>query len=97
MQPLSEQLLYRQLIQIGKVARAAPNSPLRRDTFIDDTLLPQVGRFVRKVGRPRQEWTTGVMKAGAQKFGSDAIYQSKLRGYDAKQWKRELDERFRHK
>ena len=92
--PLSEQLQYRQLVIMGKVARAASGSPLRQDTFIDDSLIPQVGRYIRKVGRPRQEWTTEVMKGGAAKFGCASLFKSMLRSCDAKQWKCELDRRF---
>ena len=93
-EPLSEQILYRQLIIMGKAARAASGSPLRHDTFVDNTLQPQVGRFIRKVGRPRQEWTTEVLKAGINKFGCGTIFENLLQNCDAKQWKCELDRRF---
>ena len=94
-EPLSDLVLYRQLILMGRVARAHTGSPLRQDTFVDNTLQPQVGRFVRKVGRPRQEWTTEVMKAGAGKFGNWALFENLVQSCDAKQWKCELDRRFR--
>ena len=48
--PLSQQLQYRQLVIMGKVARASPGSPLRQDTFIDDTLIPQELRSIQKQG-----------------------------------------------
>ena len=51
-QPFSHQLLRRQLLLLGKISLAPTGSPLRDSTFIPGTLLPQVGRFVRRVGRP---------------------------------------------
>ena len=50
--------LRHQLSLLRKVALTAPGDPLRKDTFIDSTLTPQIGRFIRRVGRPRQDWTT---------------------------------------
>ena len=92
-QPFTEQLLYRQLLLLGKVARSPETNPLREDVFVGDTLRPQVGRCVRRVGRPRQDWTTQVLSAGAAKFGSATRFETLLRdrGDHAEQnWKREL-------
>ena len=96
--PLSDQLLHRQLVILGKAARAQQGDGMRADVFIDDTFLPCVGRFVRRVGRPRQEWTTEVYKAGAAKFGSIARLDVLLkdRGANAEQnWKNELRRLFK--
>ena len=93
----SEQLLHKQLILLGKVARATDADPIRQDVFVDSTLLPQEGRFIRRVGRPRQDWTTQVMRAGAEKFGSVARLEGLLRrnGEHAEQlWKKELRQMF---
>ena len=98
MQPLTEQILFRQLVLLGKVARSPADSLLRRCVFIDDTLIPEVGRFVRRVGRPRLDWTTELMKAGAIKFGSTATFEKLLRnrGPDAAEdWKAVLQRVFR--
>jgi len=65
----SDQLLQRQMIFLGKVARSPADSPLRRDTFIPGTILPQLGRFVGRVGRPRQDWTRELIKASVAKLG----------------------------
>ena len=51
----SDQLLQRQMIFLGKIARSPADSPLRRDTFSLGTILHQLGRFVGRVGRPRQD------------------------------------------
>ena len=70
---------------------------LRRCVFTGDTLIPEVGLYVRRVGRPRLDWTTEVMKAGAIKFGSTAKFEKLLRnrGPDAaKAWKSELQRVF---
>jgi len=92
--PLSQQLLYRQLIIMGKVARSAAGSPLRQDTFVGNSLRPQVGRYIRKVGRPRQEWTTEVLKAGAAKFRDTLAFEDLLQKCSAEEWRWELDRRF---
>ena len=72
-QPFSKQLLDRQLVLLGRVAHSPAGSPLRESTFVDDTLLPQVGRYVRRVGRPRQDWCSEVLRHGAQKLGQSAV------------------------
>ena len=58
----SNQLMHQRLVLLGKVARSPANSALRSSTFIDDTLTPQVGRYVRRVGRPRLDWYTQTKK-----------------------------------
>ena len=73
-QPFCKQLLRKQLTLLGRTAMAPQGSPLRDSTFMAGTLLPQVGRFVRRVGRPRQDWCTEVMmearRIGAQSLGT---------------------------
>ncbi len=43
---MSEQILRRQLVLMGKVARSAEESVLRCDVFVGSTLNTQVGRSV---------------------------------------------------
>ena len=70
MQAFSEQLLRTQLVLLGKVARSPDGDPLRVDTFVAGTVNPQIGRYVRRLGRPRQDWTTELMKVGSSRLGS---------------------------
>jgi len=71
----SEQLLKQQLLMFGKVALAPPGSHLRMNCFVDDGLSPQIGRFVLKVGRPRQNWTSELLKEGIARFGSNTLHR----------------------
>jgi hypothetical protein len=50
------QLLRQQLLLFGRVARAPSTDPLRRITFVPGSLHPATGHYVRRVGRPRNEW-----------------------------------------
>ena len=59
---LSQQLLKQQLLLYGKVARAQDSDPLRALTFAPGTLLPVTGQYIRRVGRPRNEWAVMLYK-----------------------------------
>ena len=91
---MSEQVLLRQLLLMGKVVKSDAGSAIRRDVFVGSTLQTQVGRYVRRVGRPRQEWSTEVLKAGAGRFGSWARMEASFRNEEAS-WKAELRSLFR--
>ena len=71
----SDTLLKQQLLFFGKVALAPSGSHLRMNCFIDDSLTPQIGRFVLKVGRPRQTWTNELLKQAYSRFGSDTAHR----------------------
>lgn len=73
-QAFSEQLLRTQLILLGKVARSPDGDPLRVDTFAAGTVNPQIGRYVRRLGRPRQDWTTELMKVGSSRMGRSRFF-----------------------
>ena len=70
---------------LGRAGRAPAGHPLRRDTFIGDTLTPQIGRYVRRVGQPRQNWTTQVLNEAIRIAGSQARVELAIA--DAKSWK----------
>ena len=59
---LSRQLLKQQLLLYGRVARAPDTDPLRMLTFATGTLLPAAAQYVRRIGRPRNEWVTMLYK-----------------------------------
>ena len=93
----SEQLLQQQLVLFGKVALAPLHSPLRTNTFVDDSLTPQIGRFMLKVGRPRQNWTGELLKEGYRRFGSTALHRL-LEGRSlgaVDRWKAEVQNTFK--
>ena len=95
--PLTEQLLKHQLCLLHKAANTDAGSPLRRDTFVDASLNPQVGRFVRRVGRPRLDWTNQLLQEGSNRMGITK-FQRLLsdRSIDSdKRWKQEVEKLFR--
>ena len=65
-----QQLLRQQLILYGRIARATPNDPLRKLTFVPGTLQSAANRYVRRVGRPRNEWAAMLAKECC-KMGGD--------------------------
>ena len=56
------QLLQRQLLLLGKIARAPPDDPLRKLTFQPGTMQLVTDKFVRRVGRPRHEWAGQLLR-----------------------------------
>ena len=96
MRPFSQQVLKHQLQLLRKVAVAEVGHPLRVDTFVDATLHPQMGRFVRRVGRPRQDWTTHLLREGRDRMGEvrfNACLADTERGADVR-WQTELKKFF---
>ncbi len=59
---LSTMLLRHQLIFFGKVARAPDEDVLRELTFRSGSLDLAANRFIRRVGRPRNEWAACLLK-----------------------------------
>ena len=66
-----QQLLRQQLLLFGRIGRAAPNDPLRKLTFIPGTLQPATARYIRRVGRLRNEWAV-MLSRECRKMGVDA-------------------------
>ena len=48
-------------LYFGKVARMPDDNPLKQITFADDLQLA-VSHFLRRPGRPRNEWTVMLLK-----------------------------------
>ena len=96
LKPFSQQVLGHQLHLLRKAALAEPEHPLRKDCFYGSTLSPQIGTFIRRVGRPRQEWTSQLLREGEQRFG-DALFQTLLSDRTEcaeKRWKAEVEKIF---
>ena len=53
---LGRQLLKQQLLIYGRLARAPNNDVLRQLTFVPGTTQAATSRYVRRIGRPRNEW-----------------------------------------
>jgi len=85
--PLTEQIFKRQLILLGQVARAPVGDPLRKDVFMNDSLQPVISHYIRRVGRPRANWTEHMLKAGAQCFGGQAAFHQQLQNLTEKEWR----------
>lgn len=60
------QLLKQQLLLYGRVARAPDTDLLRQLTFCPGSLRPATDRYVRKIGRPRNEWAPMLEKEVAK-------------------------------
>ena len=60
--PLAKQLLRQQLLLYGRLVRAPNTDPLRQLTFIPGTTHPATSRYMRRVGRPRNEWALMLQK-----------------------------------
>jgi hypothetical protein len=59
---VSRLLLRQQLALYGRIARSPPGDYLRGLTFIPGSVQPAADRYIRRVGRPRNEWPTMLRK-----------------------------------
>ena len=60
--PISELIFSRQLVMLGKILQSGHGCPLRKVSFVGDTLRPATDQYVRRVGRPRAEWVPRVLE-----------------------------------
>ena len=67
--PLTKRLLKDQLRFFGQVARAPSHDSLRRFTFCNGSLRPATDEFIRKVGRPKNEWAKELTKDAVRLSG----------------------------
>ena len=94
--PFSQQVLKHQLSLLRKVSLTEAGHPLRKDTFADATLIPQIGRFIRRPGRPRQDWTSQLLREGQERFGHTRFQTLLLdcSPHADRRWKAELEKSF---
>ena len=76
--PVVEQVLNRQLLLLRRVGCSPAGSLLRKNTLVGDTAIPVVGSYVRRVGRPRLDWTSQVIAEAVRRCGSGAIMEKAL-------------------
>ena len=90
--PFTDQLLKHQLTLLHKVAATDATNPMRRDTFVGATLNPQIGQFVRRVGRPRQDWATQLLREASERVGEHNFQPLLASG--KLQWKAAIERSF---
>ena len=71
------------ILLYGRVARSPPSDQLRSLTFAPGGLVPATSRYIRRVGRPRNEWATMIQK---ECFKMDARFSDRI--YNEPGWKR---------
>ena len=78
-------VLYRQLVLMGKIARAPDDSDLREAIFQSGSNFLQQPAGNRKIGRPRMRWETVVHAHAVAAAGSLENFNSKV--LDQKMWR----------
>ena len=81
--PLTRLLEKEQLLLYGRAARAAEDSIMRSSTFCPGSLRPACDRYVRRVGRPRLEWTSQVQRLALAAAGSWDQLSTKVQNKEA--------------
>jgi hypothetical protein len=74
--PLTRGLELQQVMLVGKIARKGPGNLMQDVTFCPRSLRSAPERYVRKVGRPRLQWTKGVCKLAEASAGGRLILDS---------------------
>ena len=77
-QRLSTELVRQQLLLYGKVARLRGDDLMREVALCPGSLRPATDRYVRKVGRPRLDWTTEVGKLALEAAGNMASLEASI-------------------
>ena len=85
--PISEQLQGMQLALLSKAAHAPTGALIRKNVFMEQSLRPVVGYYIRRVGRPRQDWTTSLLAVGATLYKSKQTFEKRLMERSPKSWK----------
>ena len=89
--PMSEQLSKQQFFVLRQAAIAPEGDPLRRNVFAGASLDPLVDKYVRRVGRPKLNWTNQLLKEASVRFGSYEDFSRALLLPTREQWRSELD------
>ena len=91
---LSQTLLKRQLLHMGRIARRPDEDVLRRSIFADGTFLPTSSTSNRKRGRPRATWAAEVHKRALEAAGNESALVSFWQATKtaAAAWKRRVTE-----
>ena len=91
---LSQTLLKRQLLHMGRIARRPDEDVLRRSIFADGTFLPTSPTSNRKRGRPRATWAAEVHKRALEAAGNESALVSFWQATKtaAAAWKRRVTE-----
>ena len=82
---LMQQLMRHQLGLFGRIVRASGTDPLRSLVFVDGSINLATSRFVRRVGRPRNEWAAMLLRE-CRKMSTHANHTI----YIKSQWEREV-------
>ena len=59
---MNRETLEQQMLYYGKVVRASEQDAVRRVTFTPGSAQPAVARYVRRIGRPRNEWAVMLQR-----------------------------------
>lgn len=70
--PLSQTVLYRQMMLFGRIAALPNDSRIRQVTFRPGTCTPATTSHTRRQGRPRMRWQTVLYAHALKPVGGDA-------------------------
>ena len=70
---LRRQLLKQQLLLYGRLATSSSHDVLRQLTFILDSVRAATGRYVRRVGSPRNEWAVMLDKEAREMHAEPGV------------------------
>ena len=77
-------LIEQQVMLLGRVLRADPQSKLHTSAFMAGTQQPQTSHYIRRVGRPRREWATTVLAEAQRRAPGQDLFNL---AQDPDRWK----------
>ena len=79
-------LSKQQLLLLGRELRQPDDQPLHRVSFVSPSMTPLVAAYMRRVGRPRQEFAPSALQQAARLIGdSTSVFQMV---HQETEWKR---------